>query len=61
MPEEVTTLNKKERALLTCIAHRDGVSLEEAATRLVSEAIAKKVRRKSGKGPAKVYGMGRGR
>jgi predicted kinase len=59
VPQEVTALNKKERALLDRIAKRDGVSIEEAASRMVSEAIAKRVRRKSGKGPAKVYGIGR--
>lgn len=57
MPEEVTALNAKELAMVKRIADRDGVSMEEAASRLAAEGLARKVRRKTGKGPAKVYGM----
>lgn len=39
------------------IAKRDGVSVEEAATKLVQSALARRVRRRTGKGPAKVYGL----
>lgn len=58
MPDAVTQLSEKEMALVKRIAARDGCTVEEAASRLVSEAIAKRVRRKTGKGPARVYGMG---
>ncbi|HJT63103.1 MAG TPA: hypothetical protein VJ797_15645 [Burkholderiales bacterium] len=42
------------------IAERDGVSEEEAATRLVKTALARRVKKRTGKNPARVYGL-RGR
>lgn len=57
MPDQVTALSAKELELVKCIANRDGVTIEEAATRLAAEGLARRVRRKTGKGPAKVYGM----
>lgn len=59
MPDEVTALSAKELELVKAIARRDGVTEEEAATRLVKEAIARKVRKRTGRGPAKVYSMRR--
>lgn len=50
-------MSEKEREIVRRIAERDGVTEDEAATRLVKEALARKVRRKTGSGPAKVYGM----
>lgn len=41
------------------IAERDGVSEDEAASRLVSAALARRVRKRTGRGPAKVYGLKR--
>lgn len=62
MPPEVPVpLSKAERALVEQIAARDGISLEEAASRLVSEALARRVRRRTGKAPARVYVMPKGR
>lgn len=61
MPDSVTQLSEKEMALVRRIAKRDDCTVEEAASRLVSEAIAKRVRRKTGKAPARVYGMGKKR
>lgn len=57
--DEHLHLSEKEMAEVRRIAQRDGISIEEAATKLVQSAIARRVRRRSGKGPAKVYGMGR--
>lgn len=57
--EDRTTLTKAERALLKRIADRDGVTEDEAATRLVKEAIARRVKKRTGKAPAKVYTMRR--
>lgn len=57
---EQTALSKRERELLTRIAARDGITEDEAATNLVKAALERMVRRKTGKGPAKVYGI-RGR
>lgn len=41
------------------IAKREGISEEEAATKLVQSALARRVRRRTGKSPARVYGMRR--
>lgn len=62
MPDDDrTTLTKQERALLKRIADRDGVTEDEAASRLVKEAIARRVKRRTGKAPAKVYEVNRKR
>lgn len=55
--EDRTTLTKAERALLKRIADRDGVTEDEAATRLVKEAIARRVKKRTGKAPARVYSI----
>lgn len=39
------------------IAERDGVSEDEAATQLVKAALARRVRKRTGRGPARVYEM----
>lgn len=39
------------------IAKREGITEDEAATQLVQKEIARRVRKKTGKGPAKVYGI----
>lgn len=58
MPDpDRTTLSKAERDALRRIAERDGVSEDEAATRLCREALARLVKKRSGKPPAKVYTM----
>ncbi len=54
---DVATLTKSERDYLQRIADRDGVSVEQAATSLGQRALARIVKRKSGKTPAKVYSM----
>lgn len=60
MPEVLANLSARELALVKRIAERDGVTLEEAATRLAAQSLARRVRSKTGKGPAKIYPM-RGR
>ena len=60
MPErgpEVTSLSKTEREVLSRIAKRDGITEDEAATNLVKAALARMVRQKTGKGPARVYSI----
>jgi hypothetical protein len=43
------------------IADRDGITPEEAATNLVQSALARRVKKRTGKAPAKVYQIrGRG-
>jgi hypothetical protein len=39
------------------IADRDGISEDEAASNLVSAALARRVKKRTGKVPAKVYGI----
>lgn len=57
MPDELTSLTEQERLLVAQIAEQRGISLEEAASQLAQEALARRVRRKTGHGPARVYAM----
>lgn len=62
MPDRVTeqtALSKKESDLLKAIAERDGITPDEAATNLVKAALERMVRRRIGRGPAKVYNIKR--
>jgi hypothetical protein len=52
---EQTALSKKEREILKRIAERDGITEDEAATNLVKAALERMVRKRTGKGPARVY------
>jgi predicted kinase len=52
-----TNLTRAERALVQRIADRDGVTIDEAATRLVKQGIARLVKKRTGKSPAKVYSI----
>ncbi len=55
--EDQTNLNKAERDVVKKIAERDGISEDEAATQLVKAALERRVRKKTGKGPARVFQM----
>lgn len=57
MPNQGTPilLTDKERELLRRVAEYEGITEEEAASRLVSGALAQRVRKKTGRTPAKVY------
>lgn len=57
--EEEIPLSEQEMELVKRIAERDNVTPDEAATKLVQTALARRVRRRTGKGPAKVYSIGR--
>ena len=48
-------LSASERDLVEAIAQRHGISIDEAAARLVSDALARRVRRRTGKSPARVF------
>lgn len=52
---EFTSLSAPERELVRRVAVRDGISEDDAATNLVKTALARRVRKRTGKGPAKVY------
>jgi hypothetical protein len=54
-PEEKTAFSKAEREMIKSIADRDGISEDEAASKLFSRALARKVKRKTGRPPAQVH------
>ena len=54
MPNSVP-LTSAERDLIRRIAERDGITEEEAASNLVKTALARRVKRRTGKTPARVY------
>lgn len=54
-----TSLSPAERAVVKRIADRDGITEDEAATNLFKAALERRVRRKTGKGPARVYSIKR--
>jgi hypothetical protein len=56
---DLTTFSKAELAQVKRIADRDGVTIEQAATRLGQQWLQEKVKRRTGKGPAKVYPLKR--
>jgi hypothetical protein len=48
-------LSDKEIELVRQIARREGITEDEAATQLVQKEIARRVKKRTGKNPAKVY------
>ena len=50
-------LSKEEAKLVKQVAQQRGISEEEAATLLIKASIERRVRKRTGKGPAKVYGI----
>jgi hypothetical protein len=52
---DITTFSNAELEQVKRIADRDGITLEQAATRLTQQWFQEKVRRRTGKGAAKVY------
>lgn len=57
MKKEPLDLADKEMELVRQIARREGISEDEAATQLVRKEIARRVRKRTGKAPARVYGL----
>lgn len=53
----VVHLTNAERAILLRVAKRDGITEEQAASNLVKGALARRVKKKTGKTPAKVYAL----
>ena len=60
MPNSGLPLSDKEMEMVKKIAAQEGRDQEEIATELVQQALARRVRKRTGKGPAKVYSI-RGR
>jgi hypothetical protein len=56
-----TALSDREMELVRRVAKRDGISEDEAATNLAKAALARRVRKRTGRGPARVYQIGKGR
>ncbi len=54
---DLTSFSRKELEQIERIAQRDGVSTEQAATRLGQQWLQAKVKRRTGNAPAKVYGI----
>lgn len=52
MKEELTAFTKQEHELIEQLAKAWGVSVEEAASKLFSEGMEARYRRRTGKGPA---------
>ena len=51
--------SEKEMELIRRIAQRDGITEDEAATNLGKAGLARRTRKRTGKGPARVYSMRR--
>lgn len=56
-PEKELPLSEAEMKVVRSIAKRDGVTVDEAATKLAQAGLARRVRKKTGRGQAKVYSM----
>ena len=59
MATEHTALTEKERQAVQQVADQRGITFEEAIEQMAKEGLAARVRRKTGKAPAKVYDMTR--
>ena len=57
MRDEPLVLSKEEEALAKEIARRKGITVKEAATLVVQACIARRMRKRTGKAPARVYPM----
>jgi ribosomal protein L23 len=55
--EERVSLSEKEAELAKEIATRFGLSVEEATTLVVKACIARRMKKRTGKNPAKVYSI----
>ena len=55
MADEKLILSSKEAELVKRIAAQHGLTEEEAAEMVVKKEVARRVRLRTGKGPAKVY------
>lgn len=57
--DQQTALSEKERQAVEQIAQQRGVSFDEAVEQLAKEGLASRVRKKTGRLPAKVYELRR--
>ncbi|MBA3774657.1 MAG: hypothetical protein H0X13_19835 [Ramlibacter sp.] len=54
-----TAISEKERQLVQQVADQRGVTFEEAIEQMAKEGLAARVRRKTGRAPARVYELPR--
>ena len=59
MATEQTALSERERAAIEEVARQRGITFEEAVEQMAKEGLASRVRRKTGRAPAKVYDLRR--
>jgi predicted kinase len=52
---EQTSLSEKERQLVQRVAEQRGIPFEEAVEQMAKEGLASRVRRKTGRAPARVH------
>lgn len=55
--QESVALSARERELTQRVADLYGLTLEQAASALVQAALARRVRKRTGKAPARVYSV----
>jgi predicted kinase len=56
---EHTALSERERQAIEQVAQQRGITFEEAVEQMAKEGLASRVRRKTGRAPAKVYELRR--
>lgn len=54
---EPLKLSAEEAELAALIAQREGISVEQAATMVVKACIARRMKKRTGKAPARVYAI----
>ena len=57
MGDEKVSLTKKEAELAEEIAKRFGLTVEEATTLVVKACIARRMKKRTGKSPARIYSI----
>lgn len=59
MQTEYTALSDRERESVQRVADQRGITFEDAIEQMAKEGLASRVRRKTGRAPARVYDMPR--
>lgn len=59
MAIEHTALSERERQAVQQVADQRGITFDEAVEQMAKEGLASRVRRKTGRAPAKVYDLPR--
>lgn len=59
MATEHTALSERERQAIEQVAQQRGISFDEAVEQMAKEGLASRVKRRTGRSPAKVYQLPR--